>query len=135
MSGKTSEDEENSRSQLDVYLAWSIINEIIRRSIYPCECTAGGLEGRGEKIPRGGGGKNTGMQSTTTGVAVLISVLLKVHIPLLRCAWSPPSTAIASSNTTSGCQNMLDRDLLGCKSVVRMIRVVADEGTPAYRSR
>ena len=34
---------ENSRSQLNVYLAWSIINGIIRRSIYPCKCTVGGL--------------------------------------------------------------------------------------------
>ena len=79
--------------------------------------------------------RTEGLQSTTTGVAVLIGILLEVHIPLLRCAWSSSSTTIASSGTTSGRQNVLDRDLLGCKSAVRVTRVVADEWTPTYRSQ
>jgi len=72
------------------------------------------LEGwRREMIMREGRGRDTGTQSTITGVAGLIRILLETHIPWLRCARSSSRTTTASSNTTSGCQNVLDWDLLG----------------------
>ena len=47
-----SEDEESSRSQLDGYLAGSIIKGIIKRNIYPCEYTVGGSVGGREDRKR-----------------------------------------------------------------------------------
>ena len=37
--GGKDRDKKNNRDQLDVYLAWSIINWIISRNIYPRKCT------------------------------------------------------------------------------------------------
>jgi len=55
------------------------------------------------------------MQSTITGVAGLVRVLLEVHISLLRCPWSSSNSTTASSGTTSRCQNVFNRNLLGYK--------------------
>ena len=78
-------DKENSRSQLNVYLAWSIINGIIRRNIYPRECAFEGLGGqetrmRGKVRKRS---KNTETRSTIARIASLVRILLEVDVPLL----------------------------------------------------